>query len=68
MASDITGISYDPASRLKLILETISSRHIIDPEKFNKHAICLYDANDTQNPLLPISIRINIDYKIILTA
>jgi len=39
LASDITGISHDLIYRLKVILETISSGHIIDPEKFDQYAL-----------------------------
>lgn len=39
LASDITGISHELIYRLKVILETISSGHIIDPEKYDKYAL-----------------------------
>lgn len=39
LAADITGISYDLIYRLKIILETISSGHAIDPEKYDKYAL-----------------------------
>ncbi|CAH1100621.1 unnamed protein product [Psylliodes chrysocephalus] len=39
VASKITGISYDLIYKLKVILETISSEHIIDPEKYDKYAL-----------------------------
>lgn len=39
LASDITGISYDLIYRLKVILETISSGHEIDSEKYDKYAL-----------------------------
>lgn len=38
LASDITGINHDLIYRLKVILETISSGHIIDSEKYDKYA------------------------------
>lgn len=38
LASDITGISYELIYRLKVILETISSGHKINPEKYDIYA------------------------------
>ncbi|CAH0552735.1 unnamed protein product [Brassicogethes aeneus] len=38
LASEITGISYELIYRLKVILETISSGHLIDEKKFDKYA------------------------------
>ncbi|KAG6448524.1 hypothetical protein O3G_MSEX005516 [Manduca sexta] len=39
LASDITGISYDVIFRIKVILEAISSGHIINSEKYDKYAL-----------------------------
>lgn len=39
LAADITGIDYELIYRLKVILETISSGHIIDVQKYDAYAI-----------------------------
>lgn len=39
LASDITGINYDLIYRLKVILEAISSGHIIHSEKYDQYAL-----------------------------
>ncbi|KAK5645599.1 hypothetical protein RI129_006899 [Pyrocoelia pectoralis] len=39
IASDITGISYNLIYRLKVILEAISSGHLIDPEKYDRYGL-----------------------------
>lgn len=39
LAAGITGVSYDLIYRLKVILETISSGHIIDSAKYDKYAL-----------------------------
>lgn len=38
LAADITGINYNLIYRLKVILETISSGHRIDSQKYNQCA------------------------------
>ena len=39
LTSEITGVNYDLIYRLKVILETISSGHMIDTEKYDQYAL-----------------------------